>query len=77
MIKLKHVVILYILGILFGAVFLDIWGAETNIKKGLIAMFWTALFLVALIFVEKNKEENYSTLLKIFNDGKDFFNNSL
>ena len=46
------------LGILFGAVFLDIWGAETNIKKGLIAMFWTALFLVALIFVEKNKEEN-------------------
>ena len=33
MIKLKHVVILYILGILFGAVFLDIWGAETNIKK--------------------------------------------
>ena len=35
-----------------------IWGAETNIKKGLAAMFWTALFLVALIFVEKNKEEN-------------------
>ena len=58
MIKIKHVVILYIFGILFGAVFLDIWGAETNIKKGLIAMFWTALFLVALIFVEKNKEEN-------------------
>ena len=77
MIKLKHVVILYILGILFGAVFLDIWGAETNIKKGLIAMFWTALFLVALIFVEKNKEENQSTVLKKFNDGKDIFNNSL
>ena len=58
MIKVKHVVILYIVGILFGAVFLDIWGSETYIKKGLIAMFWTALFLVALIFVEKNKEEN-------------------
>ncbi len=56
MIKLKHVVILYILGILFGAVFLDIWGAETNIKKGLIAMIWTALFLIVLIFVEKNKD---------------------
>ena len=56
--EIKHIVILYILGILFGAVFLDIWGAETNIKKGLIAMFWTALFLIALIFVEKNKEEN-------------------
>jgi len=58
MIKIKHVVILYILGIIFGALFLDIWSSETSIKKGLIAMFWTALFLVALIFVEKNKEEN-------------------
>ena len=58
MFKIKHVVILYILGIIFGALFLDICGSETSIKKGLIAMFWTALFLVALIFVEKNKEEN-------------------
>ena len=58
MIKIKHVIILYILGILFGAFFFDLWGANTNIKKGLIAMFWTALFLIALIFVEKNKEDN-------------------
>ena len=58
MIKTKHVVILYIIGILTGAFFFDLWGAETNVKKGLVAMFWTALFLVALIFVEKNKEEN-------------------
>ena len=58
MIKTKYVVILYILGVLFGALFLDIWGAETSIKKGLIAMFWTALFLITLIFVEKNKDDN-------------------
>ena len=58
MIKIKHVIILYILGILFGAFFLDLWGVNTNIKKGLIAMFWTTLFLIALIFVEKNKEDN-------------------
>jgi len=58
MIKTKHIVIFYVLGILFGAFFLDIWAADTNIKKGLMAMFWTAIFLVALIFVEKNKEEN-------------------
>ena len=58
MIKIKHVVILYILGILLGAFVFDLWGAETNIKKGLVAMFWTALFLIALILVEKNKEEN-------------------
>ena len=58
MIKINHVLILYILGILLGAFFFDLWGAETNIRKGLVAMFWTALFLIALIFVEKNKEEN-------------------
>ena len=57
MIKLKHVVILYILGILFGAVFLDIWGAETNIKKGLIAMFWTALFLVCLLYTSPSPRD--------------------
>ena len=51
-------IIIYIIGVIIGALFLDIWGSETNIKKGLIAMFWTALFLIALIFVEKNKEEN-------------------
>ena len=56
--KVKIVSIIYAVGIIIGALFLDIWGAETNIKKGLIAMFWTALFLIALIFVEKNKEEN-------------------
>ena len=58
MIKIKPVEILYILGILLGAFFFDLWGAETNIRKGLVAMFWTALFLIVLIFVEKNKEEN-------------------
>ena len=56
MIKLTHLIILYIIGIILGAFFLDIWSAETNIKKGLIVLFWTALFLVALIFVERNKE---------------------
>ena len=56
MIKIKHVVILYILGILLGAFFFDLWGAETNIKKGLIVLGWTAIFLVALLYSDKNKE---------------------
>ena len=56
MVKVKHIVILYILGILFGAVFLDIWGAETNIKKGLIGIGWTALFLIFLFLAEKKED---------------------
>tara|TARA_B100000989_G_scaffold227835_1_gene174897 strand:+ start:581 stop:757 length:177 start_codon:yes stop_codon:yes gene_type:complete len=58
MVKISHLVIIYIIGILFGAIFLDIWGAETNVKKGLIVLIWTALFLVALLFTEKSTEEN-------------------
>ena len=50
-------VIIYILGLIFGALVLDLWSAETS-PKALLGMIWTALFLIALIFVEKNKEEN-------------------
>ena len=58
MTQTRLVVIIYIIGILIGAFVFDLWGAETSAIKSLAAMFWTALFLVALIFVEKNKEEN-------------------
>ena len=49
-------IIIYIIGVIVGALFLDIWGAETNIKKGLIVLGWTAIFLVALLYSDKNKE---------------------
>ena len=51
------VVIIYIFGVLLGAFFLDIWGAETNMKKGIIALGWTAIFLVSLFFVDKDKDK--------------------
>ena len=50
------VIIIYILGIIIGALFLDIWGAETSVKKGLMALGWTALLLIALFYADKNKE---------------------
>tara|TARA_Y100000590_G_C15606766_1_gene972233 strand:- start:1008 stop:1178 length:171 start_codon:yes stop_codon:yes gene_type:complete len=49
-------IIIYILGIIIGALFLDIWGAETSVKKGLMALGWTALLLIALFYADKNKE---------------------
>ena len=49
------VIIIYITGIIAGALFLDIWSAETNIKKGLIVLAWTSIFLVALFYADKNK----------------------
>ena len=49
--------IIYIIGVILGAFFLDIWGAETSMKKGFIALGWTALFLVGIFFVDRDKEE--------------------
>ncbi len=55
--KTTLVVITYVLGVLLGAFFLDIWGAETSMRKGFIALGWTALFLIGLFFADKDKED--------------------
>tara|TARA_Y100000590_G_scaffold202016_1_gene229525 strand:- start:1557 stop:1727 length:171 start_codon:yes stop_codon:yes gene_type:complete len=54
--KSNIVIIIYIVGIILGAIFLDIWGAETNLLKALLALGWTALFLIALFFSEKENK---------------------
>ena len=54
--KTTLVVIIYIVGVVLGAFFLDIWGAETNMKKGFTALGWTALFLIGLFFADRDKE---------------------
>jgi len=46
-------IIIYITGVIIGALFLDIWSAETNIKKGLIALGWTALLIIALFYADR------------------------
>tara|TARA_B100001250_G_C19437670_1_gene630301 strand:+ start:356 stop:529 length:174 start_codon:yes stop_codon:yes gene_type:complete len=55
--KSTIIIIIYVLGLIFGAVFLDIWSAETSIKKGLLGLGWTALLLIGLFFSEKNEKE--------------------
>ncbi len=52
--KTSIAVIIYILGLLLAAFFLDFWGAETSLKS-LLGLAWTALFLVSLFYIdEKN-----------------------
>ena len=48
-------IIIYVLGLIFGALVLDLWSAETG-PKALIGMIWTALFLIALYFAETRNE---------------------
>ena len=49
------VLIVYIIGLIFGALFLKIWSAETNVYKGLLGLGWTALLLIGLFFAEKHE----------------------
>ena len=55
--KTMIVIIIYVAGIVLGAFFLDIWGAETSMKKAFTALGWTALFLVGLFFADREKED--------------------
>ena len=50
--------IIYILGILIGALFLKIWGAETSFIKTISIFIWTIIFLIALFHADKQEREN-------------------
>ena len=49
-------IIIYVIGIVISALFMDLWGAETNIKKGLIALGWTVLLLIALFYADRKEK---------------------
>ena len=54
--KSSIVIIIYIIGLIFGALVLDIWSAETS-PKALLGISWTALFLIGLFFADKNEKK--------------------
>ena len=54
--KTSIVIIIYILGLVIGALFLNIWSADTSVFKGLLGLGWTALLLIGLFFAEKNEK---------------------
>jgi len=50
--KSTIIIIIYIAGLIFGALVLDIWSANTS-PKALIGIGWTAILLVGLFLTEK------------------------
>ena len=50
--KSTIIIIIYIAGLIFCALVLDIWSADTS-PKALIGIGWTALLLVGLFLTEK------------------------
>ena len=55
--KVKIISIIYAIGIIIGALFLDIWGAETTPFKTLSVFAWTIIFIIALFFADKNEKK--------------------
>ena len=55
--KVKIVSIIYAIGIIIGALFLDVWGADTSALKTLSVFVWTVIFIIALFFVDKNERK--------------------
>lgn len=53
--KSTIVILIYIIGLIFGALVLDIWSAQTG-PKALLGIGWTALLLIGLFLTEKNEK---------------------
>ena len=55
--KVKIVSIIYVIGIIIGALFLDVWGAETTLLKTMSVFIWTVIFIIALFFADKDERK--------------------
>ena len=55
--KVKIISIIYAIGIIIGALFLDVWGAETTPLKTMSIFAWTIIFIIALFFTDKNEKK--------------------
>ena len=51
------VIIIYAIGIIIGALFLDVWGADTTPLKTMSVFGWTVAFIITLFFVDKNERK--------------------
>jgi hypothetical protein len=52
------VTLIYILGVLIGAFFLNVWDAETSFIKTISIFIWTIIFLIALFYTDKYERKN-------------------
>ena len=55
--RLTLLTIIYIVGIIIGALFFDVWGAETTFLKTMSVFIWTIIFLIALFYIDKKQKQ--------------------
>ena len=53
--KVKAISIIYAIGIIIGALFFDVWGADTTPVKTISVFVWTIIFIIVLFFADKNE----------------------
>ena len=51
--KTTLVVIIYVLGLIFGTLALSLWGNKIGPVNAVAALVWTIIFLIALFYAEK------------------------
>ena len=47
------ITIIYVIGIIIGALGFGMWDAETSISKAMLALAWTIIFLIGIFLTEK------------------------
>ena len=55
--KVKIISIIYAIGIIIGALFFDIWSAETTLLKTMSVFAWTVIFIITLFFIDRNERK--------------------
>jgi len=55
--KTTIVTLIYILGIIIGAFFFNLWSAETSFVKTISVFMWTIIFLISLFYFDKNEKK--------------------
>ena len=52
------ITLIYIIGVLTGAFFLKVWGAETSFIKTISILVWTIIFLITLFYADRHEKKN-------------------
>tara|TARA_B110000977_G_C10819417_1_gene393577 strand:+ start:361 stop:534 length:174 start_codon:yes stop_codon:yes gene_type:complete len=50
-------ILIYFLGLILGAIFLGVWGAETSFIKTISVFIWTITFLIILFYSDKSEKK--------------------
>jgi hypothetical protein len=55
--KTTIITIIYIFGVINGAFFFNLWGAEISFVKTISVFIWTIIFLISLFYLDKNEKK--------------------